>query len=95
MCGVLTDGMDFRETTIHVHCRHIRDYLWHMRMKEPVVTRKALLRSVKELPEQVPVDELIDRILLLSKIERGLAQSAKGEVVPTAEARKRLRKWSK
>jgi predicted transcriptional regulator len=66
-----------------------------MRMKEPVVTRKALLRSVKELPEQVPVDELIDRILLLSKIERGLAQSAKGEVVSTAEARKRLRKWSK
>jgi predicted transcriptional regulator len=66
-----------------------------MRMKEPVVTRKALLRSVKQLPEQVPVDELIDRILLLSKIERGLAQSAKGEVVSTAEARKRLRKWSK
>lgn len=60
-----------------------------------MVTRKALLRSVKELPEQVPVDELIDRILLLSKIERGLAQSAKGEVVSTAEAGKRLRKWSK
>lgn len=66
-----------------------------MRMKEPTVTRKALLRSMKELPEQVSVDELIDRILLLSKIERGLAQSANGEVVSTAEARKRLRKWSK
>ena len=39
--------------------------------------------------------KLIDRILLLSKIERGLAQSANGEVVSTAEARKRLRKWSK
>jgi len=52
------------------------------------VTRKALLRSVKELPEHVPVDELIDHILLLSKIERGLEQSAKGAVVSTAEARK-------
>jgi len=38
--------------------------------------RKALLRSVKELPEHVPVDELIDHILLLSKLERGLEQSA-------------------
>ena len=66
-----------------------------MRIKEATVTRKALLRSVKELPEQVPVDELIDRILLLSKIERGLEQSANGEAVSTAEARKRLRKWSK
>ncbi|MCU0320484.1 MAG: hypothetical protein MUE88_10480 [Flavobacteriales bacterium] len=63
-----------------------------MRTKENTVTRKALLRSVKEFPEHVPVDELIDHILLLSK---GLEQSAKGEVVSTAEARKRLRKWSK
>lgn len=66
-----------------------------MRIKGPTVTRKALLQSMKELPEQVPVDELIDRILLLSKIERGLEQSAKAEVISTAEARKRLRKWSK
>ncbi len=71
------------------------DYLWPMRTKENTVTRKALLRSLKEFPEHVPVDELIDHILLLSKIERGLEQSAKGEVVSTAEARKRLRKWSK
>lgn len=66
-----------------------------MRMKGPTVTRKALLRSVKELPEQVPVDDLIDHILVLSKIERGLDQSAKGEVVSAAEARIGLRKWSK
>ena len=59
-----------------------------MRMNEPTVTRKALLRNVKELPEHVSVDELIDHILLLSKIERGLEQSAKGAVVSTAEARK-------
>jgi len=69
-------------------------YIWSMPMKEPTVTKKALLKSVEDLPERMPVDEVIDRILLLSKIERGLKQSAKGEVVSTAEARKRLRKWS-
>jgi len=46
----------------------------------------------EKLSEHVPVDELIDHILLLSKIERGLERSANGEVVTTAEARKRLRK---
>ncbi|MBX2971638.1 MAG: hypothetical protein KF797_00905 [Flavobacteriales bacterium] len=59
------------------------------------VTKKALLKSVREMPDRVSVEQLIDRLLLLSKIERGLEQSAKGEVYTTEEARKRLRKWSK
>ena len=44
------------------------------------ITKKALLKSVKELPDQVSVEDLMDRVLLLSKIERGMEQSAKGEV---------------
>lgn len=66
-----------------------------MSSKGHTVTKKALLKSVREMPDQVSVEELIDRVLLLSKIERGLEQSVKGEVLSTADARKRLRKWSK
>ena len=66
-----------------------------MSSKGRTVTKKALLKSVREMPDQVSVEELIDRVLLLSKIERGLEQSVKGEVLSTADARKRLRKWSK
>ena len=62
-----------------------------MSSKGRTVTKKALLKSVREMPDQVSVEELIDRVLLLSKIERGLEQSAKGEVLSTADARKRLR----
>ena len=62
-----------------------------MSSKGHTVTKKALLKSVREMPDQVSVEELIDRVLLLSKIERGLEQSAKGEVLSTADARKRLR----
>ncbi|HRF82384.1 MAG TPA: hypothetical protein PL070_20100 [Flavobacteriales bacterium] len=66
-----------------------------MSSKGHTVTKKALLKSVREMPDQVSVEELIDRVLLLSKIERGLEQSVKGEVLSTADARKRLRKLSK
>ncbi len=66
-----------------------------MRDKGHTVTKKALLKSVREMPDEVSVEDLIDRVLLLSKIERGLEQSTKGEVYSTEEARKRLGKWSK
>ena len=59
------------------------------------ITKKAPLKSVKALPDQVSVEDLVDRVLLLSKIERGMEQLAKGEVCTTGKARKRLRKWSK
>lgn len=66
-----------------------------MHTKGHTVTKKALLKSVREVPDRVFVEDLIDRVLLLSKIERGLEQSAKGEVYTREEARRHLRKWSK
>lgn len=36
-------------------------------MKEAVVSKKVLLRHLKELPERVPVDEVIDLIMGLSE----------------------------
>ena len=55
-------------------------YLCFMHTTGHTITKKALLKSVKELPDQVSVEDLMDRVLLLSKIERGMEQSAKGEV---------------
>ena len=60
-----------------------------------MLTKKQVLESIKELPESFSVDELIDRVILLQKIEEGLEQSAKGETVSTADARKKLERWLK
>jgi len=60
-----------------------------------MLTKKQVLESIKELPESFSVDELIDRVILLQKIEEGLEQSAKEETVSTADARKKLERWLK
>jgi hypothetical protein len=58
-----------------------------------MLTKKKLIQSIESLPESFSIDEVIDRILLLQKIEVGLEQSEKGETLASVEAKKKLKKW--
>ena len=58
-----------------------------------MITKEKLLETIKQLPSKFSVDEVIDRIYLLEKIETGLQQSKKGQVTPDEELDKKLPKW--
>jgi hypothetical protein len=55
-----------------------------------MITKKQILSSMKELPERFSAEEIIDKIILLQKIDMGLEQSNNDKVVSETEARKRL-----
>jgi len=58
-----------------------------------MVTKEKLLESIKQLPDTFTVDEIIDRVLLLDKIEIGLEQSDNGQITPDEELDQKLPKW--
>ena len=58
-----------------------------------MITKEKLLETIKQLPSKFSVDEVIDRIFLLDKIETGLQQSQTGQVTPDEELEKKLPKW--
>jgi len=60
-----------------------------------MLDKKKVLETIKDLPETFSIDEVIDRIVLLKKVETGLEQSRKGETITTFEAEIRLKKWLK
>jgi len=45
------------------------------------------------LPDNITIDELINRIILLDKIEQGLDDVEKGNVYTTEEVENKLNKW--
>lgn len=51
------------------------------------------MEIIKELPDNFSADELIERVVLLEKIETGLDQVANGKVVTDEELDERLAKW--
>ena len=58
-----------------------------------MLQREKLIETIKQLPSKFSVDEVIDRIFLIDKIETGLQQSQKGEVTPDEELDKKLPEW--
>ena len=62
---------------------------------QEVVSKQAILKAVNSMPEQIPVDALIDEIMYLYKIEIGLAQSREGRVIPLEEVKQKVKTWGK
>jgi len=51
------------------------------------------MRTIKDLPDKFSLDDLLDRILLLQKIDIGMEQSEAGQTHTTEEAKEKLKKW--
>jgi predicted transcriptional regulator len=60
-----------------------------------VETKQQILKAIEDLPDDASIEDALDRIYLLYKIERGLGQADRGELVSQAEARQRMAKWLK
>ncbi len=58
-----------------------------------MITKDQVIQTVNDLPDNFSAEELIQKIILLDKIEIGLKQSETGKVVTNEEAKKRLAKW--
>jgi predicted transcriptional regulator len=54
-----------------------------------------IIDTLKEMPDEFSADELIERILLLQKIDAGLNQVQTGKIYSEKEAEKKLEKWLK
>ena len=54
------------------------------------VTRDRMVQAIRELPADATVDDAIERLVFLAKIEEGLAQLDRGEGVPHDEVKRRL-----
>ena len=65
-----------------------------MKIRTTKLSKKDILRTLKDMPEAFEVEDLIERFLLLSKIESGKADALDGRVHSMAEMREEFkRKW--
>lgn len=60
-----------------------------------MLTKEEVIKSVNELPNEFSFEEILDRLLLLDKIEIGLEQSNASNTVSTDEAKESLSRWLK
>ena len=58
-----------------------------------MTTKDKIISGIKNLPDSVTIDDILDQIMLVEKIEKGIDQSDKNQVVPDEELDQRLGKW--
>lgn len=54
------------------------------------ISRERMIEAIRESPEDASVDDAIERLVFLAKIEEGLAQLDRAEGIPHEEVKRRL-----
>jgi predicted transcriptional regulator len=60
-----------------------------------MLTKEKIIKSFDTLPENLNIDQVIDRLIMLDKIEQGLKDVEDGNVFTTEEVKVKLDKWLK
>ena len=60
-----------------------------------MITKTQLINTLSKLPEDLTVDQVIDHLIFVDKVQKGLDDAANGGTHTKQEARNRLKKWLK
>lgn len=60
-----------------------------------MTVKDRMIEAVKALPDDAGVEDAMERLLLLAKIEKGIDQADRGETIPHEEIKLRASKWLK
>ncbi len=58
-------------------------------------TKQQMLKVIEDLPDDAGVEDALDRLFLLYKVERGRRQADRGELITQEEVRELMAKWLK
>jgi len=60
-----------------------------------MLTKEKIHFTIDRLPDNLTIDQLIDEMILLDKIEQGINDANEGRVFTTDEVKVKLNKWLK
>jgi hypothetical protein len=60
-----------------------------------MLTKSIVIKTITRFPEHFSVDDLVDKMILLDKIEKGLQQADNNQVISDEELDKKIEEWLK
>ncbi len=59
-----------------------------------MITKEKLNKTLRSLPDSFTIDELIDQLIFIEKVEEGISQSVQGKVISNEDVKQIIDKWS-
>ena len=60
-----------------------------------MIKKNQLKETIESFPDEFTLEELVDKLILLDKIEKGNRDSIEGNTVSEAELEEEMKKWFK
>ena len=58
-----------------------------------MLTKEKVKKTIDRLPDSFTVDQVIEELVVLDKIEKGLKEVEEGKVYSTQQVKDHLKKW--
>lgn len=60
-----------------------------------MLTKTRLKEQIENFPEEFSIDELVERLILIEKVEKGINQSERGEIISDSNLDNEVEQWFK
>jgi len=60
-----------------------------------MLTKSTVRQSIENLPDSFTIDELIEQLIFVGKVEEAIKQSDEGKTISNDEVKSMIEKWSK
>lgn len=58
-----------------------------------MLTKSKVRKSIENLPDSFTINELIEHLIFIEKIEKGIQQSEEGKIVSNETIKSMIEKW--
>lgn len=58
-----------------------------------MLTRENVIQHIKTMPENFSIDDLMEKLLFIYNVEKGLEQSRADQVTPHETIKEKYKKW--
>ena len=55
--------------------------------------KEYVIEALKELPQDFELEKLLEKLVFIEKVEKGLLQLEQGNTIPHEEVEKMIKKW--
>ena len=58
-----------------------------------MTTKDRVLHVVQDLPEDSSIEDVMERLLFMAKVERGIQEADAGRIITHGQVREKMAKW--
>ena len=58
-----------------------------------MTNKEKLIQTMQSLPDDATIEDAMERLYVLAKIERGIQQADAGQTISHEQAQERMKKW--